>query len=321
MAQPLDLTLGLSEISRTRALFDGTVRPAGVNLTCRSRFSEGLDNTGARHRWILDGKIPGGECSTSSFVLAHSRSARLKILPVFIARAFRHRCMFCPTGSSMHDPSDLRGRRVTVHRYNATTSVWVRGLIQNEYGVRPEEMDWYVAESDVGEEARRSLPEGVRVRFIDPPRTREHAIQLVEEEKIDAALEPYPSLAEHPRLRRLLADHRREEAGYFHKRRVIPIIHSLVLRQEVVDQNPWVAGSLLKAFREARALAGRYMNEEQRQEETWYSEVIGEDPYSYRLDTCARNSLETLIEYQMQQQLLDRRPKVEELFFPDSLEL
>ena len=133
MAEPLTLTLGLSDIPRTRALFDGTVRPEGIRLQCRSRFSEGLDNTGARHRWILEGKIPGGECSTSSFVLAHSRSIPLKILPVFIARAFRHRCMFCPAASNMSGPSDLAGKRVTVHRYNATTSVWLRGLIQNEY--------------------------------------------------------------------------------------------------------------------------------------------------------------------------------------------
>jgi 4,5-dihydroxyphthalate decarboxylase len=202
MAKPLNLTLGLSENPRTMALFDGTVQPEGFNLTCRSQFSEGYDNTGARHRWILEGKIPGGECSTSSIILAWNRSIRMKILPVFLSRAFRHRCIFCPATSTMESPRDLGGKKVTVHRYNATTSVWVRGLIRNEYGVNPSEMDWYVAEPDVGEEGRRPKPEGVRVQFIAPPRTREHAIELVEEEKIDAALEPYPSLAEHPRLRR-----------------------------------------------------------------------------------------------------------------------
>lgn len=320
MAQPLNLTLGLSQIPRTQALFDGSVQPEGINLKCQSQFSEGLDNTGARHRWILEGKIPGGECSTSSFILARNRSIPLKILPVFIARAFRHRCMFCPAGSPMRGPSDLKGKRVTVHRYNATTSVWLRGLIQNEYGVNPEDMDWYVAESDVGEEALQPQPQGVRVQFIPSPRTREHAIEMVEEGKIDAALEPYPSLADHPRLRRLLPDHQLVEAEYFRKTKVIPIIHSLVLREGVVAENPWVVGSLLSAFRQARALEEKYMGEDGKREAQWYREAIGEDPFSYRLDLCARNSLETLIEYQIQQGLLNERPIVEELFFPDSLE-
>ena len=321
MAKPLNLTLGLSENPRTMALFDGTVKAEGINLTCRSRFSEGFDNTGARHRWILEGKIPGGECSTSSFVLARNRSIPMRILPVFLSRAFRHRCMFCPAASTMASPGDLSGKKVTVHRYNATTSVWVRGLIQNEYGVHPHEMEWYVAEPDVGEEGRRPRPAGVRVQFIAPPRTREHAIELLEEEKLDAALEPYPSLADHPKLRRLLADHLKEEAAYFRKSRVIPIIHSIALREEVVDQNPWVVGSLLKAFRQARELEEKYMNEEQKTEARWYREVIGEDPFSYRLDDCARKSMETLIEYQLQQQLLDKRPVLEDLFFPESLAL
>jgi len=206
MAKPLPLTLGLSENNRTQALFDGSVRPEGIELECRSQFSEGFDNTGARHRWIIEGKIPGGECSTSSFILARNRGVPLKIFPIFISRQFRHRCIYCPSNSPMRQPSDLKGKRVTVHRYNASTSVWVRGLLQNDYGVRPQEMDWYVAENDVGEEGLRPRPEGVRVQFISAPRTREHAIELLEEGEIDAALEPYPGLAKNPKLRRLFED-------------------------------------------------------------------------------------------------------------------
>ena len=53
MAKPLPLTLGLSVNNRTQALFDGQVQPEGIDLECRSQFSEGYDNTGARHRWII----------------------------------------------------------------------------------------------------------------------------------------------------------------------------------------------------------------------------------------------------------------------------
>jgi len=63
------------------------------------------------------------------------------------------------------------------------------------------------------------------------------------------------------------------------------------------------------------------MNEEQKKEALWEWEVIGDDPFSYRLDSCARKSLETLIEYQVQQGLLDQIPRLEDLFFPESLTL
>jgi 4,5-dihydroxyphthalate decarboxylase len=317
MAESIKLTLGFAETPRTRALFDGTVRPEGIELRCESQFGSGLDNTGARHRAILGGTIDGGECSTSSLILARMRGASLRGLPIFPARQFRHRCIFCPVTSTLNHPSELKGKRVSAHRYNATTAVWLRGLLQDEYGVSPEQMEWYVAEPDVGEEAASPPPKSVTVNFIPSPRTREHAIELVENGAIDAALEPYGSLAKNTKLRRLLKDHRREEADYFRRTQVIPVIHTLVLQEELVAKRPWVANSLLSAFRKARSLAEKYMNEEEREEARWLSETIGYDPYGYSFDVSTRKSLQTLIRYQLQQGLLERDPKVEELFFQE----
>ncbi|MGH7846828.1 MAG: hypothetical protein ACREQW_16915 [Candidatus Binatia bacterium] len=319
MPKPLAVTLGLSLNPRTRALFDGTVKPNGVELQCASQFGEGLDNTGARHRAILQGKIDGGECSTSSLILARMRGVTLRALPVFLARQFRHRCMFCAADSNLAAPSELRGKRVTTHRYNSTTAVWVRGLLQNEYGVPPETMEWYVAEPDVGEEARRPPPGSVK--FISPPRTREHAIELVETGAIDAALDPYSSLGKNPALRRLLVDYRREEANYFRRTEVIPVIHTLVLREKLASAQPWIIESLMSAFRQARGLAEKYMNEQDQAEVRWLSATIDYDPYAYSLDRSARKSLEALLHYQVQQGLLEHAPALEDLFFPDSMNL
>lgn len=82
MVESITLTLGLAVTPRTRALFDGTVRPEGIQLRCESQFGDGLDNTGARHRAILGGAIDGGECSTSSLILARMRGASLRGPPV-----------------------------------------------------------------------------------------------------------------------------------------------------------------------------------------------------------------------------------------------
>jgi 4,5-dihydroxyphthalate decarboxylase len=319
MAESIKVTLGFAMTARTRALFEGSVRPERIQLRCESQFGDGLDNTGARHRAILAGVIDGGECSTSSLILARMRGTSLRGLPVFPARQFRHRCIFVPATSALSHPSELKGKRVSAHRYNATTAVWLRGLLQNEYGVSPDEMEWYVAEPDVGEEAVSPPPKSVTVNFIPPPRTREHAIELVENGAIDAALEPYGSLAKNPKLRRLLKDHHLVEADYFRRTQVIPVIHTLVLQEELVAKQPWIAESLLSAFRKARAVEEKYMTEEERNEARWLNEAIGYDPYAYTFDASTRKSLEALIRCQMQQGLLDREPALEELFFRQTL--
>src|SRR4029434_1638088 len=76
-------------------LFDGSVRPSGVELHLESRFGAGLDNVGARHRMIVAGKLDGGELSISSFIFARLRGVPLRALPVFLSRRFRLRCMYC----------------------------------------------------------------------------------------------------------------------------------------------------------------------------------------------------------------------------------
>ena len=88
MAESIKLTLGFAVTPRTRALFDGTVRPEGIELRCESQFGNGLDNTGARHRTILGGIINGGECSTSSLILARMRGSSLRGLPIFRRASF-----------------------------------------------------------------------------------------------------------------------------------------------------------------------------------------------------------------------------------------
>jgi 4,5-dihydroxyphthalate decarboxylase len=319
MADLIKLTLGFAVTPRTHALFDGSVRPEGIELRCESQFGDGLDNTGARHRAILGGMIDGGECSTSSLILARMRGMSIRGLPVFPARQFRHRCIYCATKSSLNHPSELKGKRVSAHRYNATTAVWLRALLQDEYGVAPEAMQWFIAEPDVGEEAAVPPPKSVSVNFIASPRTREHAIELVETGAIDAALEPYGSLGKNLKLRRLLKDHRREEAEYFHRTQVIPVIHTLVLQEKLVQQQPWIIDSLLSAFRKARALEEKYMSHDEKDEARWLADAIGYDPYGYTFDVSTRKSLEALIRCQIQQGLLRRAPALEELFFPQTL--
>ena len=316
----LPLTIGLNPSPYTVALFDGSVRAPGIDLNLRSRFGEGLDNVGARHRAIIAGEVDGGELSISSFILARLRGVPLRALTVFLSRRFRLRCMYCRTDSPVHHPSELGGRSVTVHRYNATTPVWLRGILQNEFGVKPSEIDWYVAEPDIAEESLRPPPPEVRVNFIPAPRTREHAVSMVQEGKIEAALEPY-HLHDDPKMRYLMRDFRQAEKQFFRRTGAYTLNHLFALREESVREHPAAVSSLFGALKDANALADRYRDQKQKDEAAWEKEVMGAE-FSYSLRRgCARRSLETLMEYQVQQGILERMPEIENFFFPETLDL
>ncbi len=312
----LTLHLGVNPAPNTRALFDGSVKVEGAELQIESEFGAGLDNVGARHRKIIAGELDGGELSISSYVLARHRGMRLRALPVFLSRKFRHRCMFLPVGSPVREPSELAGKKITIHRYNATTPVWLKGILQNEYGVKPASVEWIVAEPDIAEESLRPPPPEIRVRLMPEPRTRERAIEMLERGEVDAALEPYDTLADNPKLRRVLPDHRKVEEDFFRRTGCFPINHLFVLKEDIADANPWIVEGLLKAFRDAEAAADRYRNPKQKEESAWEKKVMG-GAFEYSLNRGpARKSLETLFTYQIQQGIADKKPDLESLFYP-----
>jgi 4,5-dihydroxyphthalate decarboxylase len=315
------LTLGFNPAPNTNALIDGSVGPQGIELRVQTEFGDGFDNIGARHRSIISGETAGGELSISSFVLARYRGVKLKALPVFLSRRFRFRSMYCRVDASLRDPSELRGKKVTVHRYNSSTAVWLRGILQNEYKVDPQELEWLVAEPDIAEESLHPPPAEVRVSFISPPRTREHAIELVEQGEIDAALEPYAALSSNPRLRHVVGDYRKAEQEFFQRTGAYTVNHLFALREDIAEAHPWIPESLLTAFRAAEAAAERYRSAQEKNEAAWEKKIMGE-PFWYSLNRgCARKSIETLIEYQVQQGILDEKPETESLFFPQVLKL
>jgi len=311
------LHLAFNPAANTKALFDGSVGIENVELKLESQFAEGLDNVGMRHRKIIAGEFDGGELSISSFILARQRGLRLRALPVFLSRKFRHRCMYFSARSALKEPAELAGHKATIHRYNATTPVWLKGILQNEHGVKPASVEWIVAEPDIAEESLKPPPPEIRVRLVPEPQTREHAIELVERGEIDAALEPYDSLATNPKLRRMFPDHRRAEEEFFRKNGVFPINHLFVLKEEVAAAHPGIVEDILDAFKRAEAAADRYRGEKQKEEAAWERKVMGGN-FEYSLKRGpARKSLETLFTYQVQQGISDTKPELESLFFPD----
>jgi 4,5-dihydroxyphthalate decarboxylase len=280
------------------ALHDGTVRPKGVEVNFESEFSEGLDNTGARHRQILAGEIDGGECSTSSFLLARTRGVDLVAIPVFPARSFPHRQIYCHDGAPIQTPSDLEGKRVTVHRWNSTSPTWTKGLLENEYDVTLRSIDWFTAEPDPPGEG---APADFRIQRVPEPASREKAVEMLTKGELDAGLDPY--IQPGPGIRRVLDDWRKEAAGFFQREQIYPMSHTVVIRGEIAREHPWVVESLIEAFRASRQEAPRYQSDEAKEQERWLWDVLGGDPHVYRLGPVEKKTLNELVRYQFQQGL------------------
>lgn len=247
------ITVGISNVPHTRAVFEGTVRPEGIELTC----TRGYDQRASSER-LLDGALGGREFSLSSLMQAIERGTRLCVLPIFLGRGFVHRSLWRRVDSGIQGPGDYGGKRVAVHRYNNSAGVWARALLV-EHGVDLASIQWYAAVREPGNE---KLAPGRDITYTEGG--LERLAEMLEQGEVDGALERYQYTPSHL-VQRVFDDYRTAEADHFRRTCIFPIYHTLVLRQPVVEERAWVVQSLLEAFREARARAPAYMSEEREQ--------------------------------------------------------
>jgi 4,5-dihydroxyphthalate decarboxylase len=243
-------------------------------------------------------------------------------LPVFLSRVFRHSAIYLGKNSNLRTPKDLEGRRVGIPEWAQTAGLYVRGLLQHEYGVDLARINWYQAglrEPGRVEKVELKLPRGLRISAL-PDRT---LLDLLVRGELDAVISARALDAP-----RLFEDYRAAEAAYWKKTRIFPIMHVLVLRREVYERDRWIAMNLLKAFEEAkRASLARvsefglshlplpWVPDHVRQ----WREVAGEDFWPYGV-APNRPTLEAFLQYGFEQGVCRRRLSVEELFAPETLQ-
>lgn len=323
----LNLTLACEDYDRTRALRDGSVKPEGINLTY---LVLSVEETFWRMLRYEDFDI--AELSLGAFLVAAAQGRRpFTAIPVFPSRTFRHRCIFINSSAGIERPEDLKGKRVGVPEYTMTASVWLRGLLQHEYGVAPEEIQWCQGgEEQPGRKDRVDfdLPAKIRLEVIPHDRTLN---SMIESGEIDALMSPrMPScfLSGSPKVRRLFPDYKRVEMDYFRKTGLFPQMHTIVLRKRIYENNPWVTQSLYKAFCEAKDLCFSqiYDSNVLYNSLPWniadYEEtrlLMGEDYWPYGF-AANQHGLETLYSYLLEQGLIKKRLELKTLFAPNTLE-
>jgi 4,5-dihydroxyphthalate decarboxylase len=319
----LTLTLAAGDYDRVRPLADGTVRPVGVTLNVLFLTPEEMFYRMGRFR-----EFDASEFSLSTYTVLRGRGEDLIAIPVFPSRMFRHSCIYVHEGAGIAAPADLIGKRVGIPKYHMTAAVWIRGMLEDEYGVSPREVTWCEGgEGRAVKEVDIALPPEIRREIIPGDRVLGDLVAAGELDAFVGARMPRAFANGSPGIKRLFPDYRVVEQAYYQKTGLFPIMHTVVIRGELTERHPWLPGSLYDAFCRAKAIALERMADTAALPHTlpWLTAefeatraLMGPDPWPYGV-TANRRPLEALARYAFEQGVAPRHLRIDEMF-PASLQ-
>jgi 4,5-dihydroxyphthalate decarboxylase len=307
----LPLSIAFSDYDRTRPLIDGRVVPEGTAPTYT------LDDIAQFCVRPVYEEFDVAEMSFSWYCAARDRGEPVIALPIFPLRMPVLAYMYCRSDAPFTSPADLRGKKIGVLAYRLTVMLWLRGIIEDHFGVRPEEMSWVSTMANEG--AGYVYPKGMDITVVPDGDLQ----QMLLEGTVDAVFAPttLPGIANGDgRLRRLFPDARAALADYYAKTNILPITHTVCVGEALLERAPWVAGKLLTAFRKAQQICDeaylepKYLSsfdavlnlEESRH-------TFGERQYVHGLEPN-RHIVETFVRYAHAQNYIKTIPDVDSLF-------
>ena len=322
------LSMSVGNYDRTQALFDGRVQVEGCDITAVP-----LEPEEAFHRAFRYGEFDITEISMSSHMMTTARGDNQYVaVPAFLSRVFRQSGIYVRTDRGIDRPQDLKGKRIGVPEYQITANVWIRGILEEEFGVKPSDIHWRrggIEEAGRGERAPISLPDSVDLQQISDDKTLSGMLEAGELDGYIGARAPSCFLRGAPHVGRLFKDYIQEEKDFYRRTRIFPIMHMVGIRRTLAEQHPWLAVSVYKAFLEAKALAVHELNEicHLAVSLPWMvhhhneaKALMGEDYWPYGLG-ANRHVIEKFADYHYGQGLSVRRVAAEELFARSSLDL
>jgi 4,5-dihydroxyphthalate decarboxylase len=314
------ITIGCRDYDHTRALADGRVKLDGSEL----KFVNISPPSQIFLRMLHDEEFDASEMSLSNYMIALGKDDhRFVAIPVFPSRVFRHSYIWIHTEAGIQKPQDLKGKKVGIADYSMTALLFVRGLLQHQYGVLPQDIHWFRRRS---EHISIEIPPGIRIDNIAKDQTLDG---LFEDGRLDALAVTSPPrsfLQGSPLARRLFPDCRTVEAEYYRQTKIFPIMHMVVIRRAIYEQDPSIAIRLVEGFEAAKRVAFEGY-EEGLSSLPWLNldleyaqQVLGKDVYPYGVK---RNlpTLEAAALYSHEQGLTKRKFAVDELFAPETLDL
>ena len=322
----LNLSVAMGDYDRTRALLDGTVQIDGVDpvymtLSPEEAFFRAFRNT----------EFDISELSLSSYLVKASKDESPYVaVPVFLSRAFRHTSIYVRK-DRIKRPQDLKGCRIGVPEYQLTAIVWARSILQDDFGVRPEDITWVrggIDEPGRPEKIKLQLPPDVRMENAPEGDT---ISAMLDRGDIDGFIAPRPpggAAATNPNVGWLFDDPTAVAKDYYQRTGVFPIMHVVGVKKEVVAKHPWLPGAVLKAFEQAKKSALEKLADTSATKVTLpfveeqlkaARDLMGADYWSYGVE-ANRRTLETFVRHHHAQGLSARLMTVNELFHPATYE-
>jgi 4,5-dihydroxyphthalate decarboxylase len=277
-----------------------------------------MDSATRHWRFLRNNEFDIAELSSSSYLAARDNDWPFHAIPVFLHRRFRHGFMFINTGKGIKKPADLKGRKIGVKTMMTSAILWMRGILQHEYGVPLNSIEWV---AELNNDIDVQLSPDIKLTLLPPDKSIE---TMLAEGELDAVFHSdfiKPFVAKDKRVARLFPDHKAEEMAYYQRTGIFPIMHVVAIRKALVDAHPWLAVNLFRAFNSSKALAMKRMVNPRIVPLAWYraaweeqEAVLGPDPWEYGLTDSNRKNLETLVDYSHEQGLIKKRPTLEQLF-------
>ena len=314
MAKKLELTLACGPYESVRALIEGTVAPDGVQFTVLTN----MDSSTRHWRMLRNREFDVCELSMSSYLVAKDQGYPLTAVPVFLHRRFRHGFIFVNSAAGISEPKDLIGKRIGVKTFQTTAILWIRGILESEYGVDHTKVTWV---TELEEDVEFNPAAGLSLERAPAGLTVE---DMLVDGEVDAVLHPDlidPILNGDSRVGRLFENYHEVELDYFRRTGIFPIMHVTAIRQELIDEHPWLPINLNRAFEASKEVAYKRLANPRVVPLAWFRsyldeerELFGGDPWEYGLSERNRHNLETAIGYSHECGLISRKLTVDELF-------
>lgn len=242
-AEPLALRTALGAYPHTRALRDGRVASDRLRLD----FADVSPANRAFAPMVREGRYDVSELAIATALQAKAHGRPIVVLPVTVAARFQEAALLCRADGDIEGPADLAGRRIGVRAYSQTTGMWLRGVLADDHGVRPDAMRWvtfedaHVAEAEDPPWAERA------------PAGRE-LLPMLRAGELDAVIVGN-EVPDDPGLRTVFPDPAAAGSVFLRRHGFVPVNHLVVVRRELAEGRPELLPELLRLFRDARAVA------------------------------------------------------------------
>lgn len=236
------LKTAIGRTKYTEPLFTGAVASPWLHLA----FEPFKTINRAFAPMARDQAFEASELAIATFLQARAAGKPIVLLPVVLAARFQEAALLCLKNSPLRGPEDLKGRRVGVRAYSQTTGMWLRGVLEDAHGVRPQDVRWLTFE-------------GAHVlEFSDPPGVERAAagqdmLALLRAGELDAVIVGN-DLPEGDDLRQVFPDAKAAGEAFFARHGFVPVNHLLTVRREIAEREPAVVAELLRLFGEVKAM-------------------------------------------------------------------